>query len=151
MVLMLKFTNLRKNYERRQISFISFKRQKMIAEKETYHFLHLSFMVHKFYLWAKKNLQEMEFDLNSIAKTYGFNAPKEYALSLSEQDLQQPIIVVDLGQAGSIMIDGTHRSYNLWKKGEKSIKGFHIKDEKAIIAFSNINKKMYAHLIGNKE
>lgn len=132
----------------------------MIAEKETYHFLHLSFMVHKFYLWAKKHLQETEFDLNSIAKTYGFDIPenhisifrldKEYALKLPEQDLQQPIIVVDLGEAGAIMIDGTHRSYNRWKKGEKNIKGFLIKDEKAIIAYSNINKKMYKHLIGNK-
>ena len=116
----------------------------MIHEKETYQFLFYKFYVKKLYDYALANLELVDVDLQQIADGYNFDLPKdkismfrldkEYAMQLSEDDLSQPIIILYFGAGyGSLMVDGTHRSYNLWKKGNKTIKAYYITDEKAII------------------
>jgi hypothetical protein len=125
----------------------------MIKENECYNFMLYQFDVYKFYEWAKENLKTISVGLDNIAKGYSFNPKegyismfrldKEYARELSDEDIAQPLLFVSLGEnCGSLMIDGTHRSFNLWEKGEKEAPAYLIEDMDILFKFSNITKKM---------
>lgn len=128
----------------------------MVGKEETYRFLHIEFYVYPLYQWALKNLELVEVSLDDIARSYGFDLPpdrismfscdKEYAMSLSEEKLETPAIVIDLGASGQLMIDGTHRSYKKWKRGDKTIQAYYITDEKILLKHSNLTKQMLKKL-----
>ena len=125
----------------------------MVAEHETYNFMLYQFYVYELYKWAKENLETVSVNLDDIAKPYGFveregyhsifRLDREYALKLTEEDVKQPLLVVDLGKGGHLMIDGTHRSFNMWSNGTKQADAYLIRDKDIIIKHSNLTKKMY--------
>jgi hypothetical protein len=129
----------------------------MVKENEFYNFMLYRFDVYKFYEWAKKNLETISVGLDNIAKGYGFETKegyismfrldKDHARELSNEDVAQPLLFVSLGdKCGSLMIDGTHRSFNLWDKGEKEAPAYLIDDMDILFKFSNITKKMFIHM-----
>ncbi len=128
----------------------------MVTEHETYNFMIYQFYVYELYKWAKENLETVAVNLAEIAKPYGFveregyhsifSLDREYALKLSEKDVKQPLLIVDLGKGGHLMIDGTHRSFNMWSNGTEQAPAYLIQDKDIIIKYSNITKKMFKHI-----
>jgi len=125
----------------------------MVHKEETYHFLGLHFRVYPLWQYAQKKLEPHRIKLNILAKFYGFNAVEsknsmsmfnldpKYAMSLISKDYHQPILIVKLGiKSGGLMIDGLHRSYRAWKKGQKTIRAYYIENRNILEKNSNIRR-----------
>ena len=124
----------------------------MVSKDETYRLLALAFKVYPLYEYAKKHIKPVRFKLKDIAKSYSFESREngsntinmfgldvEHASNLTLADRHQPILVVKLGdESGNAMIDGIHRCYNLWKKGQKTVRGYYLEDKVVISKHSNI-------------
>jgi hypothetical protein len=112
--------------------------------------------VYELYEWAKKNVELVSVGLTELSKAYGFignkdqvsmfRLDKEYAKKLSKEDVEQPLLFVDLGEGGCLMIDGTHRAYHMWYNGEVDANAYLIKDDDIILKYSNMHKDMMEHL-----
>jgi hypothetical protein len=130
----------------------------MVTKDEVYNFLCCQFKVYDIFHWAKKNAQTVKINLQEMSKVYGFDLPeghismfrldKEYAMTLSEQDVAQPLLVIDLGEGGNVMIDGTHRAYKMWKNGQEEADAYYVSDESVIVKFSSITKKLLKKIKG---
>lgn len=132
----------------------------MVSKDEIYVFLCGKFKVYELYQWAKENLEVVSVGLDTISKTYGFiekkgyhsgyHLDKNYAKKLSEADLAQPLLFVDLGEGGCLMIDGTHRAYHKWHNGAKEASAYLIKNDDIILKHSSIPKKLMENLRNEK-
>jgi hypothetical protein len=128
----------------------------MVSPNEIYRFLCCDFKVYELYEWAKNNVELVSVGLKELSKAYGFignkdqvsmfRLDKEYAKNLSEEDVSQPLLFVDLGEGGCLMIDGTHRAYYKWYNGEVEADAYLIKDDDIILKHSNMHKDMMEHL-----
>jgi hypothetical protein len=128
----------------------------MVHKDEVYCFLCGKFKVYELYQWAKENLEVVSVGLENLSKTYGFignknhtslfRLDKEYAKTLSKEDVEQPLLFVDLGDGGCLMIDGTHRAYHQWFNGAKEVDAYLIKNDDIILKHSSMPKKMLEHL-----
>lgn len=125
----------------------------MVTKDETYHFLNLHFNVYPLWEYAQKNLEPHRIRLNRFVKFYGFKAVEsknfismfsidpKHAMGLQPKDYRQPILIVKLGdKTGGLIIDGLHRSYRLWKKGQKTIRTYYIENRKILEKYSNIKR-----------
>ena len=123
----------------------------MVHKDEIYHLFHIRFEVYSLFKWAEQQGKTDTVDLRDIAGPYGFDLPegkkslfrldKEYAMSLPDEDLAQPLLFVDLGNAGNPLIDGTHRAYKLWKQGKTIVPIYYIQNEDIIVKYSNVSKR----------
>ena len=128
----------------------------MVHKDEIYCFICGKFKVYELYQWAKKNLELVSVGLDNLSKTYGFvgndnhkslfRLDKEYAKKLSQEDVEQPLLFVDLGEGGCLLIDGTHRAYHMWLNGAEEAQAYLIKDDNIILEHSSMPKKMLEHL-----
>jgi hypothetical protein len=127
----------------------------MVHEDEVYCFICGKFKVYELYQWAKKNLEVVSVGLDNVSKNYGFignkdkntqsmfRLDKEYAKKLSEKDVAQPLLFVNLGkEAGCLMIDGTHRAYHMWNNGAKEAPAYLIENDAIILKHSSMSKRM---------
>ena len=126
----------------------------MVAKGEFYKLMLYEFDVYKFYQWAKENLETISVGLDNIAKGYGFKPregyismyrlDKDHARQLTAEDVAQPLLFVSLGkECGHLMIDGTHRAFNKWEKGQKETEAYVVDNVDVLCKFSNITKKMF--------
>lgn len=125
----------------------------MVSKDEIYCFLCGDFKVYKLYQWAKENLEVVSVSLDNLSKTYGFienkdyhsgyRLDKDYAKKLSEKDVAQPLLFVNLGdEAGCLMIDGTHRAFHQWYNGAKEADAYLISNDAIILKHSSLTKRM---------
>jgi hypothetical protein len=125
----------------------------MVSKGEVYSFIGCRFSVYELYQWAKENLEVVSVGLSNIAKNYGFiekegfvsgfRLDKDYAKKLSQKDVEQPLLFVNFGvDAGCLMIDGTHRSFHRWDKGEEEADAYVIDNDDIILKHSSLTKKM---------
>jgi hypothetical protein len=127
----------------------------MVSKDEVYCFICGKFKVYELYQWAKENLEVVSVGLDNLSKTYGFignkdsnteslfRLDKEYAKKLSEKDVAQPLLFVNLGvEAGCLMIDGTHRAFHKWNKGAKEADAYLIENDAIILKHSSMSKRM---------
>jgi len=123
----------------------------MVSKEETFHFLNLHFRVYPLWQYAQQVLKPHRIKLSKFVKFYGFNAVEkkgmmsmfsidpDHAKNLKPQDYRQPILIAKLGdKSGGLIIDGLHRTYHLWKKGQKTIRAYYITDKKVLEKYSNI-------------
>ena len=128
----------------------------MVHKEETYTFWTVLFQIYPIYKWAEKNLKTDTMSLDDIAKVYGFDLPpdkislfrcdKKYAMTLSDEDLEQPLLVIDLGKSGTILIDGTHRAYKMWKQGKKTAKIYYVRNDDVIVKHSTLDRLLLEKL-----
>jgi hypothetical protein len=127
----------------------------MVHKDEVYKFLCCNFYVYDLYKWAEKHLTEDDVKLSDLANNYGFDRvensnsiglfhlDKEYAMTLCQDDLEQPLLFVNLGEeCGCLLIDGTHRAFNLWKSGKTHAKAYMVTDDSMILKNSSLTRKM---------
>jgi len=127
----------------------------MVHKDEIYCFICGKFKVYELYQWAKENLEVVSVGLDNISKIYGFignknsntkslfRLDKDYAKKLSKEDVEQPLLFVNLGvEAGCLMIDGTHRAFHQWNKGVKEANAYLIKNDAIILKHSSMSKRM---------
>jgi len=123
----------------------------MVEKDETFRFLSLHFKVYPLWQYAQRNLKPIRLKLENFVRFYGFKAVEqdgvvsmfsinpEYAKNLKPKDYRQPILLVKLGdESGGLMIDGLHRAYRAWQKGQKTIRAYYITERTILEKHSNI-------------
>jgi hypothetical protein len=130
----------------------------MVHKDEIYCFICGKFKVYELYQWAKENVELISVSLDNLSKIYGFiknkdsnteslfRLDKEYAKKLSKEDVEQPLLFVDLGEGGYLLIDGTHRAYHMWHNGKVEANAYVISNDDIILEHSSVPKKMLEHL-----
>ena len=123
---------------------------KMVSKDETYSLFALRFRVYPLWQYALEYLKPQRIKIDQIAKYYGFIKKKNtismfslnrrYAMKLKPKDYRQPILIVQLGKESNLMIDGIHRTYRAWKKGQKTIRAYHITDQDILKEHSNMSE-----------
>jgi hypothetical protein len=81
----------------------------------------------------------MGFDCaeNESARMSVFRMDVRHALSLPEDVLVQPGLILRFGSS-TLLVDGTHRAYRLWRMGVESMRVYCIDDREAIQRQSNL-------------